>query len=413
MLQYYQRLTSKLMPAGHSGILLFLLSLFALTLSFRHAAPHTTLVLLLLYLFVTGSLRWQSFPGMLAIMAFIGWQLLSNFIGPFPGQMLESSGTTISWLIIPILLSTLSNEKSWYRFMQCWSIGIVLACGLAVLQAIIGLDDNLAPWRISTAGEQWDRVVGFQSRPWVFSYLGAIAAILFASMINDEKWWKHAYVRYALLLSAVFCMVLAQIRAPMIALLVAFMHLLSGNFQKIGLKKLLLAAIILSALFILSALMRDNMFQGLGSFNGRIPIWQATLEVLQNNPLWGVGRSHFQGFYMEAWDVVHNDPKNWLRTIGHPHSDYLSLAVYYGLPALLAYLGFLLSLVRWAWNIRLVDPKTSRTMAAVLSFVIIAGIAENYIDFGITFYAMLTAYIMLYKRHQLHMQSIESDTNSG
>ncbi len=315
-------------------------------------------------------------------------------------------GITFYWVIIPVLLCAITDQKSWHLYMKWLSIGIFFAVALAIAQVLIGLDPENSPWRISTTGLQWDRARGFQSRPWVFSYLCSIAFLLFLSLHNDKNWWHNSYTRYSLIFLALLGMMLAQIRAPMIAIIIASSFFLIGRLKEIGLKKLLLGLTILITLFILAALMRENMFHSLSTGNGRLQIWQASLEVVYNNPIWGVGRPHFQELYISAWDVVHGPAKDKLAiylqgSIGHPHQDYLSIAVYYGLPALFAYLGIIAALIRWTWSIRIEDPHTAKSMAAIISFVLIAGLAENYTDYTASFYSMIGAYIILYKRHQL------------
>ena len=294
--------------------------------------------------------------------------------------------------------------------MQFLSLGLVIAATVALLQTLLGLDTTLSPFRISLAGEQFDRIVGLQASPWIFSFINGIAVLLFIGLNRDAQWWRNAYIRYGLIFLSLICIMLAQIRAPMVALVVAVFILYLGRLKHIDYKIILLAIFCSLVLFSIAAYLRDSMFAGLTNFSGRTSIWPTTLEIIRQNPLWGVGHLQFMEHYQQAWDIVWGTPESpgmlFLRNqIGHPHQDYLNLAVYYGIPALIAYLCFLFSLINWAWKIRFDDPETSRLMFAVLAFVFIAGLAENYLDYTASFYMMISAYVLLYKRHQLKISS--------
>ncbi len=178
------------------------------------------------------------------------------------------------------------------------------------------------------------------------------------------------------------------------------------NMKNLNIRTLIYTLISAALGLSLVTILRDDMFiSNLLAGNGRFAMWHAAWHIIENNPLWGSSRPLYQEYYRAAWDIVHRFPEarydKFLKSVGHPHNDFLGIAAYFGIPALLAYIAFMVSLLCWSWSLRNQNKKVANTMMALLCFVFIASLAENYSDYSSTFYVMLAAFALLFKQAQL------------
>ena len=93
---------------------------------------------------------------------------------------------------------------------------------------------------------------------------------------------------------------------------------------------------------------------------GRLRLWRDTLKRISQRPIFGFGP---EGFYGE--NAIGNNES--------PHNEYLQIAGYLGIPALLMYLGALLTLARDHWKrIRELSPMVVAVSGASVAYLISA-----------------------------------------
>ena len=371
----------------------FLFCFFALSLSFRHSFSHISIGLLFLTLLSTGRLKYISFPGTFAILGLVAWQLLSQVFGPYPGEMLKGGGITYHWLLIPIIAAMAQNPKHWYLFSRWWFIGLIFAFILCVVQFLVGVDKELGPWRVSLEGDQFGRVTGFQYRTWIMSFLFGLGAVFFCGLRNDECFYKQRWVRILAIIMCLVGLVLTQNRGILVALIAASLWQILPRYKWKGVSILIVCACI--SLLVIS-IMRPKVFDNLGTLSGRTVIWDTSIGVIKDSPVFGVGRDHFQEHYIESWNP--SDDKDWPKRlrmkIGHTHSDYVGLASYYGIAAALFYILFLCKFSFDVLRARGSNGHWSYVAMSVVTYLAVASITENYLDHSTSFYACISCLVL-------------------
>ena len=103
------------------------------------------------------------------------------------------------------------------------------------------------------------------------------------------------------------------------------------------------------------------------SADGRLLVWNCSLEMLADAPLTGHGPDAFQAEYMDyqaGWLAEHPEEK-WERLAGnvrHPFNEYLRIAVEYGVAGLLLVAGVIWLLWRWYRRCRPEDRPLYRSI---------------------------------------------------
>lgn len=121
----------------------------------------------------------------------------------------------------------------------------------------------------------------------------------------------------------------------------------------------------------------------------RIALWESTIAMIQDKPLFGIGWGSYWLVYPE-YDFFINDPST---KIFHAHNMYLNIAAEIGIPGLLAFLTIMYGHVRLALSmlLRSFESWSSGLMLGIVAAV--AGIIMN----GFTDYVMFNIQLsMLY-----------------
>jgi len=126
------------------------------------------------------------------------------------------------------------------------------------------------------------------------------------------------------------------------------------------------------------------------AFAVRSEIWRATLRMIADHPVFGVGLGAFATMY------PHYDSGNGLRYTAEAHNDYLQLLAETGIAGGLIGVGFLVVLLR------IVRRSLSRTvgtrhwsLAVGASVGIAAGLIHSLVDFGLQITANALVFLSL------------------
>ncbi len=126
------------------------------------------------------------------------------------------------------------------------------------------------------------------------------------------------------------------------------------------------------------------------AFAVRSAIWRATLRMIADHPLFGVGLGAFATMY------PHYDSGNGLRYTAEAHNDYLQLLAETGIAGGLIGVGFLVALLR------IMRRALSRTvgtrqwsLAVGASVGIVAGLIHSLVDFGLQITANALVFLSL------------------
>jgi hypothetical protein len=179
-------------------------------------------------------------------------------------------------------------------------------------------------------------------------------ALLRAGLLPD-RWRLPAYAGFGAILLA---MVLAQSRGPAIgiALGAALLMLPRGRALRLGVWLPAVAFLAASSLVLLEAPLRTLFCDSEGLVcrpSLRLPLWQSSVEIIAAHPLWGLGAAHQMG---EGW-------------LNNPQNVVLALAVYFGLPFLLAVMLAFGLLLR-----RLGQAETGAPQAWAAAMMVFSGV---------------------------------------
>ena len=170
-------------------------------------------------------------------------------------------------------------------------------------------------------------------------------------------------------------------------------------FRRIKLKQVLLAAGILVAavgIFFASNYLRGldhkviNVEQRVTFGNDesatskqeRLDFWQAAIKLSLEKPLLGWGPFSFR----EAYNPTQ---KTFLANSDHPHNIFLKIAVENGIPAMVCFVAFLLTiLVLVLKRFKTLDQR-SKDMVFLLGLAVIGGIMHDMIDYNFNFFVNL------------------------
>jgi len=368
----------------------FLLGFAFASLFFRQGLIHLSGLMFLIALFFyrprlpwIGPFWW--------LIGFLLWEWISHYAGPYPGLGIEGGGIGYHffYVFLPMTLLVLP--------MHAVARGVLIGAGCASVliwvQGLIGVDLDASPLRINwDGGELFSRPPGFNRRAWetqfIFSMVFLTVFMLYRS--RGKAYWFT-------MISLISGVLLPQIRAVFAAFIVALSWQIifrrpSGDVMLL-LRKLGLIALVAIIGFSAMAYLRPNFSKNLLSGNGRDKIFVVSFEVVKEFPLTGVGGGeYFKEHYQKAWLELGWSSKSPLFDIGHAHNDMLMMLAHHGWPMLLLWLGFVLHSLLFVWK-----HGKRRDKVLFSSLVIMhhfAGLAETYMDYSNTTYAIMLCYGM-------------------
>jgi len=111
------------------------------------------------------------------------------------------------------------------------------------------------------------------------------------------------------------------------------------------------------------------------SINKRVLIWNSTLEMIKDNPFFGIGIGNYKLQYLNYQADILNSNPEYIKYFSHPgeaHNDYLQMAAEMGLTGLLIYLLFVFLLL-WK-SIKYIKSSVSSDKQKILLFSLILGV---------------------------------------
>ena len=166
-------------------------------------------------------------------------------------------------------------------------------------------------------------------------------ALYFSAPAEQSRVWKALLLGWAAVAGG--CLVLTLARTQWLGLLVAALVVGLLKRRRLALLALAVAAILLATVpFLQERLLESH------SIGWRVELWQAAVQLLSPPMLQPASLQAFlgRGLASSPWHINRLLPKVY----APPHNDYLKAAIEMGLVGLLAYLSWLLALVRHAWR---------------------------------------------------------------
>ena len=252
----------------------------------------------------------QPFNGMFDILRYIifGW-VISRYY--FTNKELKR-------IVLTVIISTLSIFYSFY-FSHCYELYYPI---------------NHTCLKLNSVGH-----VNHTTIYLILSVILALSSITTEEAIFKKKFFKFLFGTYAF--SITYLVFISQSRASILSFLVFIFLFLFYIFKRISLKfKFVIPImIIFSSMFFItnSPGLVEKVENTFSSFeNGRLKIWNFSLEVFKLSPIFGVGMDNYPNYNFEDFkeNIANNNIENTrpqnkdlYMPFSHPHNVYLHFLV--------------------------------------------------------------------------------------
>ncbi len=331
------------------GALAVFFALFAFASTFSIALAQISFgITLSLFLVVVAIQRYNPFTPKLRIFyLFIGlyvfWMLLATTLGKTPVKSVLMIKEEWLFLIIPIGIYILADNRYRTWVSRAFMAGIILFSIYGIIQHFTGFywPKRLAP---NAAFDYGYIVKGTFPHSLTFgNYYGTAAAFLAAfavvgwrEMGKTDRWLSAVGAVLAIIVT-VFSYSRGAILGLIISLLLLGLLLKKRWFTVSLLSLLTITLVAVIAVTPVRSRLAQIMERDLNTADegSRLFIWSHSLEIVEAHPVFGVGQGNFQEEYI---DRLPPDAPEY-RKYTHAHNDLLNVAAISGLPGMLFFLG--------------------------------------------------------------------------
>jgi len=319
-------------------------------------------------------------PFNIFILLFLGWSILSALVGATPLKSILMLKKEWLFLMIPTVVFLADSEKKIKTLIKTLVISAILVSIFGIVQHYI------APYiyhghvlSVTPAGNY--RTSGGFSQYITFGNYFAIASIFLfgmAAYVDKLKWRIIFYI-------ASFLTALATIftysYGPILALAIGFILFVIFFGKRNILITSIAIIVIAAATFLLAPKIQSKLrhtveVEWAGKYEGsRFVIWRAAERMIEEYPIFGVGRGNFENLYLQ-----YCDPGN-KRKFPHAHNDILNIAAYAGIPAALFFLGFWCIIIN-----RMIELVRNSTVIGLCRGVAIASFLGTLVFFATSQY---------------------------
>jgi len=350
--------------------LLVCFGLFLFSSAFSIAAAQISLALCLaLFLWLAGEVRTRSRislrPVYFAWGVYLAWLIVTSLVND--NTLRSLSAIREEWLIVILPIGVFLHRR------EVWSRRLIVALGCGLLLASsYGIVQHFTGWTVSAGqrlhdvGPYW-RTSGNFSHPLTYGYYVVTATVFFLPYVilthrSLARWSRALLVAAAV--GGLVASALCNSRGPMLALVVG---LIATGFL-LGKWRWVVSAMAVASLLLfvfspdLPRIFLERVQNDLTTDNpaGRLFIWNKSLQIAKEYPVFGCGPGNFPAAYAEQLGA-----DSASRSQGHAHNDFLNEAASGGIPALGLYLFFWVVVIRQLWRIR--RRAGSATVAFALS----------------------------------------------
>ncbi len=332
-----------------NDILFFFFAFFIFSSTFSIALAQISLGLsLVLFLIVAATTHYNPFVRSLRwfyILAaiYIFWMLLSALVGPTPLRSAWIIKEEWLFCAIPVGIFLFDFPRYRHKLVAAFGAGVMLIAVYGIVQHFTGLHwfKEIPP---KTAPDLGFVVCGNFSNSLTFgNYIGTAAAFLFGfafSAFDKLARTMRIFFVFSSLLG-MMATVLSYTRGAILGLVIAvailgFILVRKYLFFALG-TIAALAAVIVIVMPGLTTRFTDKIETDFGGVyeGGRAFIWKNSLQVIKENPVFGVGQGNFKAAYTSH--LRPDIPEK--RKHVHAHNDLLNVAAIAGIPGMLIFFG--------------------------------------------------------------------------
>ncbi len=319
----------------------------------------------------------------LIIIIYILWNILAEIMTKGLISSLNIFSEEWLFLMLPIGVFVLAEAEIRDKIFSVLAVGVILISLYGILQYFTGVT-FFKDATLTQIPEFGYRAAGNFHTLTFANYFG-IAAIFFIVLSfyqNESVSSKQKILFRTAGMTALTAVILSLSRGALFGL---FIVSIFSNFYLKG--KMKLTALIIFGVLIagFAALpgMSDRFIESIpihlaGEYEGgRGFIWKHTLEIIADNPIWGIGHGNFMEIFLQ---YVRPDLPKWWHP-GHAHNDYLQISAVSGIPALIIFLTmyFHVAFSLFKSSISKDFPKNGILTASFLSmlFIIIISLSND------------------------------------
>ena len=315
-----------------------------------------------------------------AMGVYIGWLVLVCLLQDEPLRSLDHIREEWLFVLVPVGFYLVRGRENLERVVVALSLGLLLVSVAGLLMLAAGVQYDWATGLVPP--ETTARIRGNFAHPLTFGNYAALASAFLLTWsiiggVGSSRW--IAGLAMAGAGSGVVAMLLCGSRGPVlgfVAGMVGLLFFLSGRRRGWSLVTILLVVVVVASV----PSLRNRFSTELAwHFNpdwpgGRLFIWGRSLEMIRDEPLFGIGPGNFPKAYRSRLGSEIGSRFRY----GHAHNDFLQVAARSGIPGALAF-GFLWwSILRYIWircgRSKGDSPGQSAAVAALLgSLVFLAG----------------------------------------
>lgn len=264
-------------------------------------------------------------------------------------------------LVILMLVGTLKTRRDWYAlFYALVASGSVVAIfGTVQFATKLGIP---SPWNTEariTSVFDFPNAVGLFLAP-ILSVL-LVAIVAYRQTLSGKTRIIFGLATILMTLAIVLAKTEAAIVAVPIALLITLLVAKTPIKQKIA--AVIATTVIVLALGIFSAPVREKLLLQDLSGNARTAMWHETLQLLADQPLIGAGLAGFPAAIAPYHDAT------FYEIFQYPHNIFLNIWVELGLFGVLVFVLLAIQILRLVWQ-RRNDPFILAIFAALLTMTI-------------------------------------------
>jgi O-antigen ligase len=301
-------------------------------------------------------IRWRAYVGQswfwpVAVLILLPW--IGLLYSPDPsGFGQDFAGKTYYWLYGFVVAAIPFDRFSSERLIHAYLLGLAVNALVAILQ-LVGIFPIMNPLAYGLG-------LGYST---MASYL--VLGILMASFYFRETESPKKRILYSLLLGGYFFhLIILGGRAWFFTLLLVSPLVLRNLLGRFKILKMSLAYVAIFGIVLLSPIVRDQISRTIDQIKhhlsmnpdlawgkeydeteNRLYMWRGAIQIFIEHPLFGVGTGGFPIVLHEKGDP------DWPYA-AHPHSNFLYMAVSFGLIGILALIWFFWEVFKNAWGER-------------------------------------------------------------
>ena len=288
----------------------------------------------------------------------------------------------VQMLLLYIYFSNRVQSRADLIFvLSCLTLGLGLQSAIVLIVQLTGLDFSVASisTRVDAALNYGSRAVGTFGSPnglaaYLMLVLGPSASLLFVPLKR-----RYKVIIGSCIATGILSLILTESRGGWLGFGLATLVIYLASWRRGYLPRraniAILSITLVAALMLQPVIVARFSAEDTGVDNGRVPLNVLALELVRDNPVFGVGTNNYilavQDYLTPAY------ANTWIYTV---HNKFLQIWSEAGPLALLAYLSFLITLIGTALQLWRLNQPLSAIVALSIGATICGHILHMQLD---------------------------------